>query len=83
MSSDESDHDGDDDGFRLDDETRLDLLKSTYGILEQRKQSRNLPSNFIDILRVKDANQASRSSVSVQSHLFSLSHTLTLMMVCV
>ncbi|KAI7860113.1 WD40-repeat-containing domain protein [Circinella umbellata] len=59
--SDNEQHDDD----QLDDEERLDLLKSTYGILQLRKENRVLPSNFLDIERFKNANQMSPSEASI------------------
>ena len=55
----------DDDDDQLDDEERLDLLKSTYGILQLRKENRVLPANFLDIERFKNANQMSPSEVNL------------------
>lgn len=49
----------------LDDKTRLDLLKSTMGILERRSGKNTISPRKLDILRVKNANRAvPRSYVS-------------------
>lgn len=60
MESDDEDKDNDDDDEeeQLDEETRLDLLKSTMGILDRRTRKTALPSNRLDILRIKNANRA-------------------------
>ncbi|KAI8969098.1 WD40-repeat-containing domain protein [Mycotypha africana] len=61
-SSDSSDEDEEDgvtmDQDQLDEETRLDLLKSTMGILDKRAHKKSIPPNKIDIMRVKNANRA-------------------------
>ncbi|KAI8364320.1 WD40-repeat-containing domain protein [Choanephora cucurbitarum] len=43
---------------QLDEETRLDLLKSTMGILDKRVKRGSIPPKRIDILRLKNANRA-------------------------
>ncbi|KAI7881234.1 WD40-repeat-containing domain protein [Mucor mucedo] len=57
-SDDEDNKDNDDEEEQLDEETRLDLLKSTMGILARRTRKTALPSNRLDILRIKNANRA-------------------------
>ncbi|KAI9255595.1 WD40-repeat-containing domain protein [Phascolomyces articulosus] len=62
-----SDNEQYEDDDQLDDEERLDLLKSTYGILQLRRENRTLPSNFLDIKRYKNANQMSPSESSIST----------------
>ncbi|KAI8637323.1 WD40-repeat-containing domain protein [Parasitella parasitica] len=61
-SSDSSDEDENDYANshedELDDNTRLDLLKSTMGILERRTGKNTISPRKLDILRVKNANRA-------------------------
>jgi U3 small nucleolar RNA-associated protein 18 len=59
MDSDDEDEDNDDkDEDQLDDETRLDLLKSTMGILSKRSGNNTISPKKLDILRLKNANRA-------------------------
>ncbi|KAL7312021.1 U3 snoRNP protein [Mucor circinelloides] len=57
-SDEEDDDDMDRDEDELDDKTRLDLLKSTMGILERRTGKNTISPRRLDILRVKNANRA-------------------------
>ncbi|ORE07015.1 WD40 repeat-like protein [Rhizopus microsporus var. microsporus] len=57
-SSDEEEAEADD---QLDEETRIDLLKSTMGILNKRSNLKAIPPKRLDIMRLKDANRASLS----------------------
>ncbi|KAI8079668.1 WD40-repeat-containing domain protein [Gilbertella persicaria] len=59
-ASDSDDEDNDDikDEDQLDEETRLDLLKSTMGILDKRTKKTSISPKKIDILRLKNANRA-------------------------
>jgi U3 small nucleolar RNA-associated protein 18 len=66
VDSDDEDEDNvDKDEDELDDETRLDLLKSTIGILARRTAKNTISPRKLDILRLKNANRAvPRSYVS-------------------
>ena len=67
-SSDEDEDDEDKDEDQLDDETRLDLLKSTMGILSKRSGNSTISPRKLDILRLKNANRAvERSRVSIHA----------------
>ncbi|KAG0165972.1 U3 snoRNP protein [Apophysomyces sp. BC1015] len=55
---------------QLDDETRIDLLKSTYGILEKRGMKQLLSTKHIDVVRMKDANQMSPAKSGITSVAF-------------
>lgn len=43
---------------QLEEEARLDLLKSTIGILSRRSNTRTISPKKLDILRLKNANRA-------------------------
>lgn len=63
MDSDDDDEDDEDkDEDELDDETRLDLLKSTIGILAKRTKNTSIAAKKLDILRLKNANRAAPKS---------------------
>ncbi|KAF7724742.1 U3 snoRNP protein [Apophysomyces ossiformis] len=62
-----SDYEGED---QLDEETRIDLLKSTYGILEKRGTKQLLSTKHIDVVRMKDANQMSPAKATITSVAF-------------
>lgn len=65
-SSDEEEDDEHKDEDQLDDETRLDLLKSTIGILSKRSANNTISPRKLDILRLKNANRAvDRSKVHI------------------
>ncbi|KAL0082192.1 WD40-repeat-containing domain protein [Phycomyces blakesleeanus] len=65
VMSDDSDAEHISDDEKLDDIDRLDLLKSTYGILEKRGSSHLLSPRTLDVMRMSDANQMSRSNGEV------------------
>ncbi|CAO3648303.1 unnamed protein product [Mucor hiemalis] len=59
MDSDDEDEDDENkDEDQLDEETRLDLLKSTMGILSRRSKNSTISPRKLDILRLKNANRA-------------------------
>lgn len=62
----DSDDDEEDDEYKdedqLDEETRMDLLKSTIGILDRRTRNTTVPAKKLDILRLKNANRAAPKS---------------------
>lgn len=59
MDSDDEDEDDENkDEDELDEETRLDLLKSTMGILSRRSKNSTISPRKLDILRLKNANRA-------------------------
>ncbi|KAI8381519.1 WD40-repeat-containing domain protein [Radiomyces spectabilis] len=62
--SDASDQSDDD---QLDEEERIDLLKSTYGILERRGTRQLLSSKHIDMIRMKNANQMAPTKGPIMS----------------
>lgn len=65
MDSDDSDDENDEEEDQLNDEDRLDLLKSTMGILSRRAKNLTISPKKLDILRLKNANRAvPRSNVS-------------------
>lgn len=61
-SDDEENEDVENEEDQLDEETRLDLLKSTIGILDRRSRKSTLPAKRLDILRLKNANRAAPKS---------------------
>ncbi|KAI8092998.1 WD40-repeat-containing domain protein [Halteromyces radiatus] len=65
MESDSEDDYSMDEGSKLDEEERLDLLKSTLGILETRKSSTILSPDHVSIVRMKDANIMAPSSKQI------------------
>ncbi|KAI9019584.1 WD40-repeat-containing domain protein, partial [Phycomyces nitens] len=65
--SDDSDVEYPSDDEKMDDQDRIDLLKSTYGILEKRGTSQILSPRFLDIMRLKNANQMSPCNASITS----------------
>ncbi|KAI9244235.1 WD40-repeat-containing domain protein [Sporodiniella umbellata] len=69
-SEDEDEEDEEDEEDRLEEETRIDLLKSTMGILDSRKGRKNIGPTRLDILRLKDANRASVSKGYISSVAF-------------
>lgn len=54
--SDDENEEGDEDNLK--DEDRLDLLKSTMGILSRRAKNLTISPKKLDILRLKNANRA-------------------------
>lgn len=54
--SDDENEEGDEDN--LNEEDRLDLLKSTMGILNRRAKNLTISPKKLDILRLKNANRA-------------------------
>lgn len=58
-----SDNDEDDD-ININDSDRLDLLKSTLGILDKRNKSAVLSPDFLSIARLKNANVMAPSKVN-------------------
>ncbi|RCH94460.1 U3 small nucleolar RNA-associated protein 18 [Rhizopus stolonifer] len=62
-SSDEEEEEGEEDN--LEEEARIDLLKSTMGILDNRKDKKNIAPTRLDIMRLKDANRAAESKALI------------------
>ncbi|KAI7899951.1 WD40-repeat-containing domain protein [Cokeromyces recurvatus] len=68
---DDNDDDANKDEDELDNETRLDLLKSTMGILERRSTNRTISAKKLDIQRLKNANRtAPRTKIPITSVAF-------------
>lgn len=66
LSSDESDGEFDATiDSDLGHEERIELLQSTYGILDQRRHAKLLPSDVLDIMRQKNANQMAPTNVTI------------------
>ncbi|KAI7869788.1 WD40-repeat-containing domain protein [Spinellus fusiger] len=69
-----TDEDSDADYFsddeKLENEDRIDLLKSTYGILEKRGTHQLLSPRFLDIMRLKNANQMAPCNATITSVAF-------------
>lgn len=68
LSSDESDGEYDATlDTDLGHEERIELLQSTYGILDQRRRAKLLPTDHLDIVRQKNANQMAPTTVIITS----------------
>ncbi|CAO3607933.1 unnamed protein product [Cunninghamella blakesleeana] len=65
-NGDSSDNDEDDD-IHLNESDRLDLLKSTLGILDKRNKSAVLSPDFLSIARLKNANVMAPSKKTIKS----------------
>ncbi|KAI9470881.1 MAG: WD40-repeat-containing domain protein [Benjaminiella poitrasii] len=62
----DEDENADRDEDELDNETRLDLLKSTMGILDKRSANRTISPKKLDIMRLKNANRdAPKSKIPI------------------
>ncbi|KAI8340911.1 WD40-repeat-containing domain protein, partial [Chlamydoabsidia padenii] len=67
----DSDYSGNEgDEIQLKDDDRLDLLKSTLGILEKRKSSSILSPDNLAMVRLKDANIMAPSTKSISATQF-------------